>query len=63
MDPNANLDEQLQLALDLLYYAEREPDPQRLAELVIALHDWIRVGGFLPTAWTHDRVTHAKPND
>ena len=42
MDPNANLLEQLRLASN---------QGGRLAELVIALDDWIARGGFLPTRW------------
>jgi hypothetical protein len=52
MDPNANLAEQLRLANNLL--ADDEPsleDAQRLAELVEALNDWLRGGGFQPDAW------------
>lgn len=65
MDPNANLSEQLQAARALLamkcvgtanechamtenQMAEEAP---RLAELVIALHEWISAGGFLPDTW------------
>jgi hypothetical protein len=52
MDPNANLAEQLQIAKLLL-----DDNPSnavaaiRLAELVEALNDWIKGGGFLPDAW------------
>jgi hypothetical protein len=52
MDPDANLEEQLDLAQQLL--GETGPsldDAQRLAELVVALDLWIRSGGFLPAAW------------
>lgn len=58
MDPNANLKEQLEIARRL---AEREEDellaetgPERLAELVLALDEWLRAGGFLPAAWSRD---------
>jgi hypothetical protein len=30
---------------------ELELDATRLAELVLALDEWIRKGGFLPTRW------------
>lgn len=41
MDPTANLKEQLELAekIDLGHGLER--DTERLAELVLALHEWI----------------------
>lgn len=57
MDPDANLNEQLELAQAI---ADEDEDSdriesaengQRLADLVLALHEWISKGGFLPTAW------------
>lgn len=48
MDPNANLEEQLRLAEAILDEGE---EGNRLAELVLALDEWIRRGGFLPEAW------------
>lgn len=54
MDPTANLKEQLDLAKEIL---EGKPLPgaaERLAELVIALHEWLKSGetfGFLPAQW------------
>lgn len=55
MDPNANLDEQLQLADRILAFDELgdiDPDDSvRLAELVKSLDEWITNGGFLPSAW------------
>ena len=54
MDPDANLKEQLELAQkfygqdDLTFDGE---DVIRLAELVIALNEWIKNGGFLPKDW------------
>lgn len=66
MDPNANLAEQRQIAQAIqavegladadgrITYAQQreiEQYAERLAELVIALDDWIRTGGFLPRAW------------
>jgi hypothetical protein len=50
MDPNANLAEQLQIARRLSEGHE-SPQAERLADLVIALDEWIRIGGFLPDAW------------
>lgn len=55
MDPNANLQQQLDLARYIL--AEKTNNLNRahaaehLAELVQALHDWLAEGGFKPTAW------------
>ena len=54
MDPNANLAEQLRIARLLLDSTGEEPtnlEADRLAELVIALHEWIVKGGFLPDDW------------
>lgn len=53
MDPNANLKEILELAAIV---REGEPaysddDCIRLAELVIALDEWIAGSGFLPRRW------------
>ena len=59
MDPNANWEEQLRLAQAILDGdgEQREgeglsQDADRLAELVLALNDWIRGGGFPPAAWS-----------
>jgi len=49
MDPNANLAEQLQLALSLVN-SDYE-DAARLAELVLALDAWLNTGGFMPARW------------
>lgn len=49
MDPDANLDEALELAVVLERY--EDDDARRLAELVLALNEWISRGGFLPAAW------------
>lgn len=61
MDPNANLEEQLKLALQILGIDDGT-DPHdvaeavmRLAELVIALDEWLRRGGFLPDVWSKGR--------
>ncbi len=66
MDPNANLREQLQLARDIqttwdhcgedgnlsLEQINHVADAaNRLAELVLALNEWIARGGFLPDQW------------
>lgn len=56
MDPDANLQEQRQLAERII--ADEESgmgaatrDADRLAELVLALDAWIENGGFLPERW------------
>ena len=56
MDPDANLAEQLRLSARLIFQVETdkplgESDVSRLAELVLALHEWIANGGFPPRAW------------
>lgn len=61
MDPDVNLEEQLELARgmvdeniddhtasDTANLADRG---QRLAELVLALDEWITKGGFKPARW------------
>lgn len=53
MDPNENLRLQLKLAE---YLVDNDPKPgefesTELAELVLDLHEWLRKGGFLPSAW------------
>ena len=61
MDPNANLAEQRRLAESLAYCKlPHEPEPcwrcenasARLAELVLALDEWLSKGGAFPRAWT-----------
>lgn len=60
MDPDANLEEQLRLAQALLNSATDEVDVRtdawRLAELVIALDEWVRGKGFLPSRWQNTKV-------
>lgn len=56
MDPNANLREQLELALQIVT-EDQSPDvleaaANRLADLVLALDEWIAKGGFLPARWS-----------
>lgn len=56
MDPDANLREQLELAQKLHLSDQFQPlhagYGDRLAELVLALDEWLRKGGALPKAWT-----------
>lgn len=71
MDPNANLKGQLELAKEILgvwddcdangrltqHQAEHVSDQaEKLAELVIALNNWISRGGFLPRRWKDPQV-------
>lgn len=59
MDPNANLAEQQLLAARILDgddYVD-SGDAVRLAELVQAMDEWIKKGGFLPTEWQASRDT------
>jgi hypothetical protein len=56
MDPNENLTEQLQIAREMTTdrdggFTNQSESTLRLAELVIALDEWIRKGGFIPEAW------------
>lgn len=62
MDPNANLAEQLQLAADILKQCDNATDAtgvtqdaERLAELVLALNEWLTNGGFIPQTWRERR--------
>jgi hypothetical protein len=59
MDPKENLKEQLTLARRFIRQSSEQPDEMvafdeqevvRLAELVIALDEWQRKGGFSPYA-------------
>jgi hypothetical protein len=55
MDPNANLREQKEITERMLHPDSEHVDSGdaiRLAELVEALDEWIRKGGFLPSAWS-----------
>ena len=56
MDPTMNLEMQRRLAARLVVRSELgQPigadDAVRLAELVIALDEWLARGGFLPSQW------------
>lgn len=71
MDPTANLKEQLGLSRRITTCADDghgeadaalgggcmrcQPDAERLAELVLALNEWITKGGFLPEQWRRDK--------
>lgn len=60
MDPNANIEEQLEIAQWFLFLTAEQLEMKkelipgyhaRLCELVIALDKWIIGGGFLPGRW------------
>lgn len=53
MDPQANLEAALERARALVDDPSIEEDPRatELGELVIALHEWLKDGGFLPAEW------------
>lgn len=59
MDPNANLEEMNELAEAVLNddemavarWGSKEEQLNRLAELVVAMDDWIVGGGFIPDKW------------
>jgi hypothetical protein len=52
MDPTANLAEQLLLANSLLDgLTDSGRAAERLAELVLALNEWLAKGGFPPEQW------------
>jgi hypothetical protein len=48
MDPNANWEEQQRLAKKMLTSLPHPEDIERLCELVVALDEWARKGGFPP---------------
>lgn len=67
MDPNANLDQQLELAKKIRALVESDEPLERfahrleelageLAERVEALDHWITGGGFLPERWKDKRT-------
>jgi hypothetical protein len=53
MDPTANLRDQLDYAEAILDPAGniQSAEAVALAELVVALNEWLREGGFLPSQW------------
>jgi hypothetical protein len=69
MDPDENLKQQLRLAREMLAAQDSGSytafdDVARLAELVIALDEWLHKGGALPRVWVHtprNRVTLCGP--
>lgn len=64
MDPDANLEQQLELARELISKWEKPAGADihemaeqggELAELVLALDGWLQNGGFLPCRWEKRR--------
>lgn len=61
MDPSQTLADLLGSAREILAAEESSPEPPSddtvaLAERVLALHEWIERGGFLPAAWAGRRA-------
>lgn len=50
MDPTANLNRQLELAKALVEAGS--PEAAELAELVLALDEWLTRGGLRPEPWS-----------
>lgn len=60
MDPTENLRMQLRIADRLIEADDKDlrplpTDAVALAELVIALDEWVKAGGFLPSQWLEAR--------
>jgi hypothetical protein len=51
MDPNTTLEDILGCAADILDTEEEDDTVIELAEKVVALHEWLSRGGFLPKKW------------
>lgn len=51
MDPNANLAEQREILKRRAEGDDTTEDLERLADLALALDQWLCAGGFLPTEW------------
>ena len=57
VDPDANLKEQIRIAKQIIQAIDKGEEidmferGDRLAELVIALDEWITRGGFIPGRW------------
>ncbi len=68
MDPNTTLQELLDLANAVLFggFTQEDADSaaiaaEEMAERVVALHEWISNGGFLPDAWQEVRAAALNP--
>lgn len=66
MDPDANLKEQLELAQEIVDSEDtgfnHQAEAWRLAELVLALNEWMCRGGFSPEAWQVTKVEGKEPS-
>ena len=53
MDPDKNLEEQRTLTKWIIEHEGKDCSAEslRLAELVIALDEWLQGGGFVPKGW------------
>lgn len=55
MDPEKNLEQQVNMAATILRLVDGDLDvtveAARLAELVLAMNDWISRGGVIPKRW------------
>lgn len=51
MDPTQNLTDQISAAEAIVNDDSASHTAHELAKLVLALHDWIAKGGFLPAQW------------
>ncbi len=66
MDPDANIQEQLEIAYGIIEgspalvarYGSIEEQASRLAELVVALDQWLLGYGFLPNRWRRKCCSH-----
>jgi hypothetical protein len=59
--PDANLEQQLQLAIRIVETGESNGEAYRLAELVLALDEWLLKGGFRPARWATRRASRSLP--
>lgn len=51
MDPDANLEAQRRISERFIAGSLSIEDANKLAELMLALDEWIKAGGFLPNSW------------
>ncbi len=56
MDPDIALAEALAISITILEGEAEDGDDVHLAELVTSLNGWLGRGGFMPSAWEHQRV-------
>jgi hypothetical protein len=58
MDPDEVLEESLEICrkIDKAEDPIDEDEVDRLAELILELHSWIKSGGYLPSVWESERT-------